>query len=135
MATAQLLRYQEEESQLLSQMVRVEGRATDLRSKINLLREEEQAYQTNIVEPALKALQLQQELARLQHEDEKIARQLTVLQNHISKSARDSIIKKYGDGTLRVGLELQFDDEPGKITLELSEETPHAVWVWLQQIE
>jgi len=135
-ATEQLLRYQKEESHLILQMDRVETRAKDLRSHIKSIKEEEaKAAEANSVEPALKTLRLKQELAHLEQEDKMIADQLKTLQKRIQKSARESIVKMYGEGTLRVDLQLNFNDgKPAVVSLELSDETPHANWVWLQQI-
>lgn len=111
----------------------VEGRADELRAKIKSMKEEEMA-EANSVEPALKMMKVQQHLAHLDQEDKKLTEELKVLKKRIQKSARESIVKMYGEGVIHVDLELKFDDGPGIITLELSEETPHAIWVWLQQI-
>lgn len=135
-ATEQLLRYQKEESLLIAQMDRVENRARDLREHISNIKEEEaKVAEANSVEPALKTLRLRQELAHLEHEDKMIADQLKTLQRRIQKSARDSIVKMYGEGTIRVDLQLNFNTgSPGLLSLELSDHTPHAVWAWLQQL-
>lgn len=136
LATEQLLRYQKEESHLILQMDRVETRAKDLRASIKSIKDDEaKMAEANSVEPALKTLRLQQELAHLEHEDSLIANELKTLQGRIQKSARESIIKMYGEGTVRVDLQINLSGGvPGVISLELSDETPHAVWVWLQQI-
>jgi uncharacterized protein with PIN domain len=132
-ATDQLLRFQREESYLIIQMTLVEGRADELRAKIKAMKEEEMAAASS-VEPIMKTMKLQQDLAHLEQEDQKLAEDLEMLQKRIQKSARESIVKMYGKGTIHVDLMLKFADGERSITLELSEETPHAVWVWLQQI-
>ena len=136
LATEQLLRYQKEESHLILQMDRVESRARALREKIKTIKEEEaKEAEANSVEPALKTLRLQRELAHLEQEDQMIADQLKALTRRIQKSARESTVKMYGEGTLHVDLQLDFPrGKPGIVTLEMSDETPHAVWVWLQQL-
>lgn len=132
-ATDQLLRFQKEESYLLTQMTVVEGRADELRAKIKAMKEKEVA-EMNPAEPVMKTMKLQQDLAHLEQEDQKLAGDIKLLQKRIQKSARESIVKMYGEGTIHVNLSLKFDDGERSITLELSDETPHAVWVWLQQI-
>ena len=132
-ATEQLLWLQNEERLLISQMSLVEGRANELRAKIKSMKEEEKD-EADSIEPAFQRMKLQQYLAHFDTEDKKLTEQLKILQKRIQKSARESIVKMYGEGVIHVDLELKFDDGEGIITLELSEETPHAVWVWLQQI-
>jgi hypothetical protein len=129
----QLLWFQNEERLLISHMSLVEGRANELRAKIKSMKEEEKA-EADSAEPAFQKMKLQQYLAHFDSEDKKLTEQLKILQKRIQKSARESILKMYGEGVILVDLELKFEDGPGIITLELSEETPHAVWVWLQQI-
>jgi hypothetical protein len=132
-ATGQLLRFQKEESNLRTKITLVDGRADELRDKIKAMKEKEVA-EVDAAEQVIKTMKLQKDLKHLEREDRKLANDINLLQKRIQKSARESIVKEYGEGTIHVNLSLKFDDGERSITLELSEETPHAVWVWLQQI-
>ena len=78
---------------------------------------------------------------------------LTSLQSTIQESAIEKIVDTYGEGPVKVIVELGFEDEPTShkknkksrhthhmekgtyISIVLWPDTPHAAWTWLQQIE
>ena len=64
-----------------------------------------------------------------------------LLQTRIQQSARNHIIEKFGEGPVDVVLKLDFSQmDQGNIghdtiTVRLWNDTPHAAWTWLEQIE
>eukprot|EP00536_Pseudo-nitzschia_multiseries_P011568 jgi/Psemu1/67952/estExt_Genemark1.C_4020015 len=85
--------------------------------------------------------------------EEELSHEVQTLQKRIQLSARNHIIREFGEGPVQVVLELGFGnngnerghehghghDDPSssavhKISILLWHDTPHAAWTWLEQI-
>ena len=70
--------------------------------------------------------------------EQELDHELHSLQEKLQQAARTSIIAKYGDGPIKVVLEIEIPDETdissNKISIILWYDTPHASWAWLKQI-
>ena len=70
--------------------------------------------------------------------EQELDHELHSLQEKLQQAARTSIISKYGDGPIKVVLEIEMPDETdtssNQISILLWYDTPHAAWTWLKQI-
>ena len=71
--------------------------------------------------------------------EEELDHELRALQAKLQHVARSSIINTYGDGPVKVVLDLDFpegtpDAGNNAISILLWYDTPHAAWTWLEQI-
>ena len=70
--------------------------------------------------------------------EQELDHELHSLQAKLQQAARKSIISQYGDGPIKVVLEIEIPDETdmssNQISILLWYDTPHAVWTWLKQI-
>jgi hypothetical protein len=70
--------------------------------------------------------------------EQELDHELHSLQAKLQQAARTSITSKYGDGPIKVVLEIEIPDETdissNKISIILWYDTPHASWAWLKQI-
>ena len=78
---------------------------------------------------------------QLKDMEEELNHELRTLQKEIQKTARNHIIQEFGEGPVQVVLEVDFSNDPtekqhrnNKISILLWHKTPHAAWVWLEQI-
>lgn len=101
-------------------------------------------------------LTLGEQTSELYEMTQEINEQVESVQSTILESCRDHIISEYGEGPLKVVLELEFlkdkqparlkaknlsyskffhaEDDTSHVTILLWPETPHAAWTWLEQI-
>jgi hypothetical protein len=153
-ATEQLLLFKEEESMLLLQLQKIEKQSLTLHENIRTRMKRAGIYATKVGEQTSELYEMTQELNG----------QVETVQARIEQSGRDHIIQEYGEGPVKVVLELEFlehtntagglkknnqkkkkatpysnffqtqDNNRSYITILLWPETPHAAWTWLEQI-
>jgi len=71
--------------------------------------------------------------------EQELSDEVDTLQKRIQLSARNHLIREFGEGPVQVQLEMDFGDPsanagPRVITILLWLDTPHAAWTWLEQI-
>jgi hypothetical protein len=70
--------------------------------------------------------------------EQELDHELHSLQEKLQQAARASITSKYGDGPIKVVLEIEIPDDTdmsnNQISILLWYDTPHAAWTWLKQI-
>merc|ERR1719343_1882630 len=71
--------------------------------------------------------------------EQELSHEVETLQKRIQLSARNHLIREFGEGPVQVLLDLDFGDSsanagPHLITILLWLDTPHAAWTWLEQI-
>jgi hypothetical protein len=70
--------------------------------------------------------------------EQELDHELHSLQEKLQQAARNSIISKYGDGPIKVVLDIEIPDDTDTATNQISillwYDTPHAAWTWLKQI-
>ena len=84
--------------------------------------------------------QIHLQTQQLYQMEEELDHELRALQTKLQQAARSSISSTYGDGPVKVVLELDFPDEPfsdsdNSVSILLWYDTPHAAWTWLKQIQ
>jgi hypothetical protein len=77
---------------------------------------------------------------QLHEMEEELDHELRALQAKLQHVARSAIISSFGEGPVKVVLELEFPDGTraegdNAISILLWYDTPHAAWTWLQQIQ
>jgi len=78
---------------------------------------------------------LQKEVQHWKRQADEVDREVAALQDFMQQGARQEISSRYGAGSVHVNLDVGLTDAgPSQLTIELFDETPHAAWVWLQQI-
>lgn len=136
-AEQQLLRYREEESALLLQLHKIERHSIKLHKSIRS-RLERAGVQVPAGSDSYDESPLH-EMAQALHG------QILPLQEAIQNDARANIVEEYGEGPVKLALELQFHSDNDK-TKEVSSlntrmdillwpDTPHAVWTLLEQVD
>lgn len=135
-ASHRLEHYKNEEAILVNQMDRIEGRAMQLQEQLKRLREETLSIPEGESAFAAESVQLHKDIAAVKRHHTEIDREVHALQEFLQQGARQEIMERYGNGPLHVNLDLGLvgEDGPKALTIELFEETPHANWVFLQQI-
>ena len=137
-ASLRLEHYRNEETILVNQMDRIEGRALQLQQQLKRLREDTMALPgSNGASTTAEAIQLHKDIAAVKRSHLDVDKEVNALQEFLQKDARQEIAERYGPGSLHVNMELGIssgNEGPKSITIELFDETPHANWVWLQQI-
>ena len=137
-ASLRLELYQDEDDLLIRRMSEIEEEARELGDKLRRLRED----QYNLLEPSMKLQDISRDKAAVQKEvyqwkaqADEMDREVSDLERFLQMGARQQLQDRYGTGALRVSMNLDFQDEnPGQLVMEMFEDTPHAAWVWLQQI-
>jgi hypothetical protein len=146
--TQRLDQLKEDESMMMLHLQRIEQQSIHLHenlSRISEMREGIVASDTQQTGASpLKAEAVDSNLIRVQTQqlyqmEEELDHELRALQSKLQHVARSSIIRTYGEGPVKVVLELDFPDgtsEAGNnmISILLWYDTPHAAWTWLQQI-
>ena len=135
-ASLRLQHYRKEESILVNQMDRVEGRAMQLQDQLKRLREDSLTMDGSQSNTLAEAIQLSKDIVAVKRTHTEVGREVHALQEFLQHQARQELADRYGtDGVIQVNMDLGFFTEgPNTIVIELFDETPHANWVWLQQI-
>lgn len=136
-ASLRLEHYRNEETILVNQMDRIEGRAMQLQEQLKRLRQENFALPDGFESETKKQTnQIHKDIAAVKRSHVVIDKEVHALQEFLQQGARQEIANHYGHGTVHVNMDLGLagEDGPKSLTIELFEETPHANWVWLQQI-
>lgn len=122
MHKAQLQQYDEERSHILEQMMWIDKAAKKVHKKY-----------TN--ESLLKDIEAAEPLGGdLRQDVEGLRDEMEELQRRIQLNARDRINERFGDKPMQVSLSL--DTEGSRhVSVALSDDTPHAAGIWLQQID
>lgn len=149
-STSELLaQFKMDESMMMMHLQRVEQQSIHLHENLSrlgdvsgaisasdqILNDREGQAPSENVDMNLIRVQTQQ----LHQMEEELDHELRALQAKLQHVARSSIATNYGEGPVKVVMELDFPDEPlesGKntITILLWYDTPHAAWTWLDQI-
>jgi cyclophilin family peptidyl-prolyl cis-trans isomerase len=84
--------------------------------------------------------QIHTQTQQLYEMEQELDHELRALQAKLQQAARSSITSKYGDGPIKVVLEMDLPDESSDqssnaISILLWYDTPHAAWTWLKQIQ
>jgi cyclophilin family peptidyl-prolyl cis-trans isomerase len=152
MAAEQMQLFKEEESILLLQLQKIERQSIQLHENLRgRLRRAGIVSKDEDSEDGGDPLGAQQ--MQLYEMTQELNDQVETLQNRIQTSARDHIIQEYGEGPVKVVLELEFMNEQGangkhsednfhrrnqesstRLTIVLWPDTPHAAWTWLEQM-
>ena len=74
---------------------------------------------------------LQEQANQLKVMENQLAREVSVLQRRIQHEAMEHIVREYGEGPVKVLLDLEGI---GTISVLLWRDAPHAAWTWLDQI-
>lgn len=146
--TERLERFQNDESMLMLHLRRLEQQSINLHE--NLSRLGEMSERTAALENQhggafpLKTEAVDSNLIRVQTQqlyqmEEELDQELRTLQVKLQHVARSAIIRTYGEGPVKVILDLDFpegtvDAGNNAISILLWYDTPHAAWTWLQQI-
>jgi hypothetical protein len=135
-ASLRLEHYKNEETILVNQMDRIEGRAMQLQEQLKRLREDTLSIPEGESAFAAETVQLHKDIAAVKRSHTEVDREVHALQEFLQQGARQEIMERYGSGSVHVNLDLGLvgEDGPKALTIELFEETPHANWVFLQQI-
>ncbi|KAG7354860.1 hypothetical protein IV203_004216 [Nitzschia inconspicua] len=138
-----LQRLRQEESLSLLQLQKIERQSLSLHENIRRRLQRDGILAANENDP------LEPQHRQLEEMTSEINGQVATLQKRIQLAARKEIIKTYGEGPVKVVIELDFGggDEETKvkekslgaslteqISIALLPETPHAVWILLDQI-
>jgi len=151
MASNQLLQFKEEESMLLLQLQKIEKQSLNLHENVRT-----RMYRTGIHKEALDIIERKSELVSMAQE---LSEKVEGVRARIEQAGREQIIREYGEGPVKVILEVDFSDsrnrnsaqrdsnaaamyprifqpgeEPSFVTILLWPETPHSAWTWLEQI-
>lgn len=150
LATEQLMLFKEEESMLLLQLQKIEKQSLILHQNIR----------TRMKRAGIPEIAVGEQTSELYAMTQELNGQVETVQARIEQSGRDHIINEYGEGPVKVVLELEFFESPkieqnekqnkkvaaytkffqtqdetrSQITILLWPETPHAAWTWLEQI-
>jgi hypothetical protein len=154
-AADQLLQFNEEESMLLLKLQRIEHQSIQLhenirkrlqRAGIQYNNDDADADEEGGDDPFGK------QMSHLYEMSDELNEQVGTLRQRITKSSIDDIIEEYGEGPIKVVLELEFleldhDDDhrptttyrdneakSTRMSILLWPDTPHAAWTWLEQI-
>ena len=135
-ASLRLEHYKDEESLLINQMDRIEGRAMQLQEQLKRLREEHMnPVESPVEQTRAETHALQKEVQHWKRQADEVDKEVAALQDFMQHGARQEIAARYGTGSVHVNVALGLDGSgPAQLTLELFDETPHAAWVYLQQI-
>jgi cyclophilin family peptidyl-prolyl cis-trans isomerase len=138
-AAHRLEHYKYEEAMLIDQMDRIEGRAMQLQEQLRRLRQinGEDSSESELAKTKLEAHTVEKDVFHWKRHFFEINKEVHALQDFMQDKARQDISSRYGSGTIQVNLNLATEEEgaPSQVTLELFDETPHAAWTFLQQIE
>lgn len=146
MASDQLLQFKEEESMLLLQLQKIEKQSLSLHENVRT-----RMYRSQMHKQALDIIERKSELVSMAQE---LSGKVEGVRAKIEQAGREQIIREYGEGPVKVILELDFSDprlrnknqgamyprlfQPGEdksyVHILLWPETPHAAWTWLEQI-
>ena len=148
-ATQQLVHFKEEESLLLLHLQKIEQQSIQLHENFKRLAEigtgggksgdtdlnEDKQGAGNEVDFDL----IHKQTEQLKHMEQELSHEVETLQKRIQLSARNHIIKEFGEGPVQVVLDLDLRDDvansgPHRISILLWHDTPHAAWTWLEQI-
>lgn len=134
----QLRRFKEEESGLVLQLQRIERHSIALHE--NIRTQLRRAGMEDSVDP------LGEQTAQLYEMTRELSHQAETLQERITEDSINQIVQEYGEGPAMVVIELEFLDgnfvdketypkKDMQLSMFLWPDTPHAIWVWLEQIE
>jgi hypothetical protein len=138
-----LERLRQEESLSLLQLQKIERQSLTLHENIRRRLQMEGVLQENENDP------LEPQHRQLEKMTSEIDSQVVTLQKRIQLEARKEIIKTYGEGPIKVLIELDFETDDAEIlakkkttdvtssnqiSIALLPETPHAVWTLLDQV-
>lgn len=78
------------------------------------------------------------ETQRLQQYEEELQHEVRGLSSKLQRSARDSIVKTFGEGPIQISFDVDFGTiigAPERISISLGYDTPYAAWALIQQIQ
>lgn len=145
-AANQLSQFKEEESLLLLHLQKIEQQSIQLHENLSRL-----AQAGDPIEPVAEKVDkgtessevdfdlIHKQTQQLYQMEEELTHEVRTLQTKIQQSARNHIIREFGEGPVQVILDLDFGQEASQnqanqITILLWHDTPHAAWIWLEQI-
>jgi hypothetical protein len=130
-----LQRLRQEESLSLLQLQKIERQSLSLHENIRRRLQMGGVLEENEKDP------LEQQHRQLEKMTSEIDSQAVTLQKRIQLAARKEIIKTYGEGPIKVLIELDFGSDhtedvssSNQISIALLPETPHSVWTLLDQV-
>jgi len=134
-AEQQLLRYREMESALLLQLHKIERHSVKLHKNIRT-----RLQRAGVEVDSADSL----DDSEINAMSQELHGQVRSLQEAIQEEARANIVNEYGEGPVKLALDLQIAAEPGNNSLNKSTEsrvdillwpdTPHAAWTLLEQV-
>ena len=127
-----VLRYHLEESALVLHLQQIERHSTTLHKEI------QKRLRKAGLEDAVAAI----EPVQLKAMSERLHSHVIEIQRTIQEDARSNIIQRYGEGPLKLVLDLQFADEKGEhgghsksqLDILFWTSTPHATWTLVEQV-
>jgi hypothetical protein len=142
-----LLQLKNEEAMMMLHLQRIERQSIQLHESMARLGEQSarvgasDSYESGVDSTTNEHdSQIHLETQQLYQMEEELDHELRALQTKLQQAARTSIMNTYGDGPVKVVLELDFPDEPfsdsdNSVSILLWYDTPHAAWTWLKQIQ
>jgi hypothetical protein len=143
----QLRQIKNDESMMMLHLQRIERQSIQLRENMARLGEKSghmaasDSYASSVFSSTSEHdSQIHLETQQLYEMQEELDHALRALQTKLQQAARSSISNTYGDGPVKVVLELDFPDEPfsdsdNSVSILLWYDTPYAAWTWLKQIQ
>jgi len=137
-----LQRLRQQESLGLLQLQKIERQSLSLHESIRGRLQRAGVLEEHEADP------LEPQHRQLEKMTSELDSQVTTLQKRIQLAARQEIIKAYGEGPVKVVIELDFDgtdstssrsdpvdvSSSSHISIALWPDTPHAAWTWLDQV-
>lgn len=131
-AARRLDHYKQEEAVLIDQMDRIEDRAMQLQEQLKKLRDEHSdTGELGALKTKANTQDIHDEIYKFKREYFEVNKEVHALQDFMQDSARKELKNRYGEGAISVDLDLGL----GQISVELFDESPHAAFVFVQQIE
>ena len=154
-ASEQLLQFKEEESLLLLKLQKVERHSLQLHETISKRLRRAGIIESDSEENIEKPHPFTTQTTELKSMTEELHEQTEILQYKLQDAAVQNIIEEYGEGPVKVVLEIEFPegmdssshhlkqqsgssssnyDGSSHLSIVLWPDTPHAGWTWLEQI-
>jgi hypothetical protein len=149
-AAEQLIQFKEEESLMLLQLQKIERHSLQIHENIS-----KRLRKAGISDSATEdqADPLSRQKSDLLFMSKELNAQTAMVQDRLQESAGEHIVEEYGEGPVKVVLEIDFPDEYERVNYYSSKnqhnmafdgsthlsiilwpDTPYAAWTWLEQI-
>jgi cyclophilin family peptidyl-prolyl cis-trans isomerase len=136
--SGQLQKLKDDEGMMMLHLHRIEQQSIHLHESIAKIGEINGQTHEALTEESWSSEdnQIHTQTQQLYEMEQELDHELRALQAKLQQAARSSIISKYGDGPIKVVLEMDLPDETtNSISILLWYDTPHAAWTWLKQIQ